>query len=230
LNGTDADYQNAKGSKVMPKFNVSEQQRRIFNHLYRGAVSAIATLTTSLAFQYVTATAFGNALQERPIQLAQALQAEPKPKPSQSTPNPEPQPATRPSPPLPATNRPATAPSEIDEKDAEQKGTPATVVDAEQLESILGKKVISLTGEDMGRIVDVIVDRTGQVRAAIIDFGGFLGVGTRTIAIDWHMLRFPSKGKMENVVIDLTRNQLRVAPVFKPGEPVVVLGRADATP
>ena len=29
----------------------------------------------------------------------------------------------------------------------------------------------------MGRIVDIIVDRSGQVRAAVIDFGRFLGVG-----------------------------------------------------
>jgi len=31
----------------------------------------------------------------------------------------------------------------------------------------------SPTDEDMGRIVDVIVDRAGLVRAAVIDFGGF---------------------------------------------------------
>ena len=42
----------------------------------------------------------------------------------------------------------------------------------------------------MGRIVDVIVDRSGQVRAAIIDFGGFLGVGSRKIAVDWNALHF----------------------------------------
>jgi sporulation protein YlmC with PRC-barrel domain len=230
LNDADGGDQNAKGSNVMPKFNVAEQQPRKFNHLCRGVVSAIATLTTLLAFRDLTATAVGDPLQERPIQLAQALQAEPQPDPSQSAPNPEPQPATPPSPALPAINRPAIAPSRIDEKDTEEKGTPATVVDGEQLESILGKNVISLTGEDMGRIVDVIVDRPGQVRAAIIDFGGFLGVGTRKIAVDWHMIRFPPEGKMENVIIDLTRNQLRVAPIFKPGEPVVVLGRPDATP
>ena len=62
------------------------------------------------------------------------------------------------------------------------------MVDAQQLESILGKNVISPSGEDMGRIVDIMVDRSGQVRAAIIDFGGFLGVGTRKIAVDWRLL------------------------------------------
>jgi hypothetical protein len=36
----------------------------------------------------------------------------------------------------------------------------------------------------MGRVVNVVVDQSGQVRAAIIDFGGFLGVGNRKIAVD----------------------------------------------
>ena len=44
----------------------------------------------------------------------------------------------------------------------------------------------------MGRIVDVLVDRSGEVRAAIIDFGGFLGVGSRKIAVDWDALHFPA--------------------------------------
>jgi hypothetical protein len=46
----------------------------------------------------------------------------------------------------------------------------------------------------MGRIVDLLVDETGKPRAAIIDFGGFLGVGIRKIAIDWHTLRFEAEG------------------------------------
>ena len=85
------------------------------------------------------------------------------------------------------------------------------MVDARQLpEGTLRHDVISPTGEDMGRIVDIMVDRSGQVRAAIIDFGGFLGVGTRKIAVDWRLIRFPSDGKMDNVMVDLTSNQWRV--------------------
>src|SRR6266849_2785320 len=37
---------------------------------------------------------------------------------------------------------------------------------------------------------DVLVDRSGIVRAAVIDFGGFLGVGSRKIVVDWNALHF----------------------------------------
>src|SRR5207245_6925477 len=50
---------------------------------------------------------------------------------------------------------------------------------------ILGKDVLSATGENMGRIVDVLFDEKGEPHAAVVDFGGFLGVGTRKIAIGW---------------------------------------------
>ncbi len=64
-----------------------------------------------------------------------------------------------------------------------------------EVEGILGREVRSTADENMGRIVDVLVDRSGQVRAAIIDFGGFLGVGSRKIAVDWKALHFPAAGQ-----------------------------------
>jgi hypothetical protein len=108
--------------------------------------------------------------------------------------------------------------------------TPAVVVDGISAETLLGKPVQSAKGEDLGRIVDVIVDRAGMVRAAIIDFGGFLGVGTRKIAVDWQVLHFPPDGGMDKLIADLPRDQLRKAPVFKEGEPAVIMGRANAAP
>ncbi len=58
-----------------------------------------------------------------------------------------------------------------------------TILNNHEVEGILGREVLSAANENMGRIIDVIVDRTGRVRAAIIDFGGFLGVGSRKIVL-----------------------------------------------
>jgi PRC-barrel domain len=100
-----------------------------------------------------------------------------------------------------------------------------TVLDHHEVQGILGKEVRSTADEDMGRIVDVVVDQDGQVRAAIIDFGGFLGVGSRKIAVAWNALRFlPTAKKGEHIALELTRDQVRAAPEFKEDKPVVVLG------
>ena len=102
------------------------------------------------------------------------------------------------------------------------------VLDDQEVSTILGKSVRSSVGEDMGRIVDIIVSRDGQVHAAIIDFGGFLGIGTRKIAVDWHALNFAPAGKPGSITLELTRNQVRLAPEYKRGEPVVVVGAVGA--
>jgi hypothetical protein len=122
----------------------------------------------------------------------------------------------------------ATAPGASKPRAA--SATPALVVNGNAAETLLGKPVESEKGEDLGRIVDVIVDRDGQVLAAIIDFGGFLGVGTRKIAVDWRALHFPPDGHMDKLIADLSRDPLQTAPAYKPGEPVVIIESANAAP
>jgi hypothetical protein len=104
------------------------------------------------------------------------------------------------------------------------------VVDNNQAQTLLGKPVRSAKGEDLGRVVDVIVDRGGVVQAAVVDFGGFLGVGSRKIAVDWHILHFPDSGPPDKLIADLPRDQLRKAPVYKDGEPIVIMGRTAPPP
>ena len=81
--------------------------------------------------------------------------------------------------------------------------------------SILGKKVQSPTGDDLGRVVDVLADSGGRVRVAIIDFGGFLGVGDRKIAVDWPLLRFNPDRSDPSLLLSLSREKLQAAPEYK---------------
>lgn len=141
---------------------------------------------------------------------------------------PAPAPSTAPvetAPQAPATVVPAMPPAA-----PPPNGTPATVMDLGEVDGVLGKNVRSTAGDDMGRIVDVIVGGNGQVHAAIIDFGGFLGVGSRKVAVDWRALQFASEGKVGRITTGLSRNQIRLAPEYKNGEAVVVLNAPGAAP
>jgi sporulation protein YlmC with PRC-barrel domain len=81
--------------------------------------------------------------------------------------------------------------------------------------SILGKRVTGATGEDLGRVVDVLADASGRVRIAIIDFGGFLGVGNHRIAVDWPLLRFNPDGNDPSLLLSLSPEELKTAPEYK---------------
>ena len=103
-----------------------------------------------------------------------------------------------------------------------------SLLPSDTVHNVLGKEVRNATGENLGRIVDVLVDQGGQVRAVVIDFGGFLGVGARRLVVDWTALR-PGPNA---ITADITRDQARTAPEYKPGKPIFVLGgtRPTVTP
>ena len=127
----------------------------------------------------------------------------------------------------PATQPPAaTVP--VTPKDAAPPPS-VTIIGASEAHGVLGRDVRSAAGEDMGRIVDVIVDRTGHVRAAAIDFGGFLGVGSRKIVVDWNALRFGKiANKKDSITLELTKAQVAAAPEYKEDTPIVVLGASGS--
>jgi hypothetical protein len=216
------------GREATPTLGASA--RRFLCGRRRDKEAAALVALVLLAAQQPTIAATRNPAQ-LPWRSAQATSspqpaaAPPSQQPAASPPSPQPN-AAAPAPPPPAA---APSPQNDDTTKEEKTTVAATVVGGEQLESVLGIEALSSTGDDMGRIVDIIVDRTGQVRAAIIDFGGFLGMGSRKIAVDWRSLHFDPK-KAGAVVVNLTKDQLRVAPVYKAAEPVVMIGGPGVKP
>jgi len=88
-------------------------------------------------------------------------------------------------------------------------------VPPEQALAILGHKVADPEGKDIGRLVDILVDRDGQPQAAVLDFGGFLGVGSRKIAVQWGTLHFAPGEAKNPVTLELTPDQIKAAPEYK---------------
>ena len=81
--------------------------------------------------------------------------------------------------------------------------------------SLLGRTIRDLQDDPLGRIVDILVDDTGQPRAAVIDMGGFLGMGSRRIAVAWRALRFDTSKGVGRIRIDMTFEQLKGTPDYK---------------
>ena len=151
------------------------------------------------------------------LMLAVATHAENQPQPS-----PSPAPSAKEATPTPAAKEASPAP-------AAKQAPPAsvTIIAPREAHGVLGRDVRSPTDEDMGHIVDVIVDRTGTVRAAVIDFGGFLGVGSRKIVVDWSALHFGRvNNKSDSITLELSKAQVAAAPEYKEDTPIVVLGAA----
>jgi hypothetical protein len=104
-------------------------------------------------------------------------------------------------------------------------------VPPEEALAILGHNVESPDGKDIGRLVDILVGPEGQPQAAVIDFGGFMGVGSRKIAVRWSALHFAPGDPKHQITVELTPDQIKGAPEYKDiakPAPVVVAVPAQA--
>ena len=96
-------------------------------------------------------------------------------------------------------------------------------------EAILGQPVTDPDKKEIGRLVDVLVDANGQPQAAVIDFGGFMGVGNRKIAVHWSVLRFTPGDTKHKITVTMTPDQIKAAPEFlDPNKAASVVTPADS--
>ena len=67
-----------------------------------------------------------------------------------------------------------------------------TKMEANQMmaSDLIGTRVVSSNNESIGDINDVIVDRNGQIMAAVVGVGGFLGIGEKDVAVPFKSLEF----------------------------------------
>jgi hypothetical protein len=70
--------------------------------------------------------------------------------------------------------------------------------------------------EAVARVDDFVMTRMGEVRGVLIDVGGFLGIGARTVMVAMDQLRFVDHVDREEVyvVFTATREQLEGAPEY----------------
>jgi sporulation protein YlmC with PRC-barrel domain len=89
--------------------------------------------------------------------------------------------------------------------------------DATQLtaDELLGTNVYGVNDEHIGTIGDLALNEDGSIDAIIIDFGGFLGIGTKPVAVAYEDLNFladPSNNR--SLSLPITRDQMDAAPAF----------------
>ena len=78
---------------------------------------------------------------------------------------------------------------------------------------IIGKSAYGSSGEDIGKIDDLLINSKGQVEMAVVDVGGFLGVGQHSVAIKWDQIKIsPSDNR---VVVAMSKEQLKAAPEYR---------------
>jgi sporulation protein YlmC with PRC-barrel domain len=76
---------------------------------------------------------------------------------------------------------------------------------------VIGTNVYNSTGDKIGKIEDVMLDKTTDgIMFAVVGFGGFLGIGEKYHAIPWKLLDYDEA--TGGYVVPFTKEQLEQAP------------------
>jgi sporulation protein YlmC with PRC-barrel domain len=80
-------------------------------------------------------------------------------------------------------------------------------------DTLIGNDVYNTSDESLGSIKELMIDMlTGQIRYAVLSYGGFLGVGDRLFAVPWQALKLDTVNK--RFTLNATKEQLKDAPGF----------------
>jgi len=79
-----------------------------------------------------------------------------------------------------------------------------------------GTAVYNGSGDKLGSIDDLMIDkRSGHVRYAVLEFGGFLGMGTDRYPIPWDYLRYDTEKDGYVIPVDVDKRKLENAPRYR---------------
>lgn len=81
-------------------------------------------------------------------------------------------------------------------------------------DTLIGNNVYNNKSESLGDIKEIMLDmRTGRVSYAVLEFGGFLGMGSKLFAVPWSVLKLDTVEK--RFIFDVSKESLENAPGFE---------------
>lgn len=84
-------------------------------------------------------------------------------------------------------------------------------------DKVEGTTVYNGAGDKLGSIDDLMIDKvSGRVCYAVLEFGGFLGIGTDRYPLPWNLLKYDSA--MSGYVVPLDKGRLDNAPRYPEGD------------
>jgi hypothetical protein len=147
-------------------------------------------------------------------------------------------PSASPTPPSTQSSTPPKASSDMDKngssdmsKSASTTGAAQSTSDAKFVTSqssdqwlaskFKGTDVVGTDDKKIGDVSDILFDKGGKIEAFVISVGGFLGVGSKDVAIapDQFQVEKGSNGSSDKLTLSMTKDQLKQAQNFEPYKP-----------
>lgn len=81
--------------------------------------------------------------------------------------------------------------------------------------ALLGANVRNQANETVGEIEEVFVGTDGAIKTVVVSVGGFLGVGSKNVAVKWSDIKVERDGKDLRVKTTWTKDSLKAMPEYR---------------
>ncbi len=82
-------------------------------------------------------------------------------------------------------------------------------------DALLGMKLVDAKGESVGEVHDLLVSASNKIEKALVDVGGFIGIGAYRVALDIEELELTDDSAF---VTGMTKDDLKAMPEYEQSE------------
>jgi sporulation protein YlmC with PRC-barrel domain len=94
-------------------------------------------------------------------------------------------------------------------------GTPVRNADGSlNASQVIGMKVINNDNESIGKIGELVMGKDGQVSGVVVDVGGFLGIGTHPVLLNWKQVALVDKDGSTQATVNMSKDNLKQMPAY----------------
>jgi sporulation protein YlmC with PRC-barrel domain len=85
--------------------------------------------------------------------------------------------------------------------------------------TLMGASVYNSTEDNadtIGKVDDLVIDKDGKIVSVVVGVGGFLGIGSKDVAIDYSQVKWEQGKGNWWIIVPTTTDQLKALPDFDP--------------
>jgi sporulation protein YlmC with PRC-barrel domain len=114
----------------------------------------------------------------------------------------------------------------------EVKAKDEAQTDGHLASSLMGASVYNSTDDNaqtIGSVNDLVMDKDGKIVSVVVGVGGFLGIGSKNVAIDYSQVKWEQGKGNWWIIVPTTTDQLKALPDFDPKPYQAEPEESDAT-
>jgi sporulation protein YlmC with PRC-barrel domain len=95
-------------------------------------------------------------------------------------------------------------------------GTPVKNPDGSiNASQLVGLDIQNGDGDKLGDVGEVVIASDGGLQGVVVDVGGFLGIGTHPVLLNWKDLKISGNGDDVKAIVNTTKDNLKSLPEYK---------------